>query len=213
MDYRNCTILYVDDEEKSLKYFARAFSTEFRILTAANAAQAYKLLKEHRDEITLLFSDQRLPGEKGVEFLQQARKLQPAAIRILTTAYSDFDVAIDAVNSAAVFKYVTKPWDIAELERILKGACDLHREQGARDLLIGRKSSESEMMAARGTSNPGELKTLDQVAQYLNVNKFTVYRLVIQKKIPAFKVGSQWRFKQDLLDEWLMSKSNVRKKT
>jgi len=69
------------------------------------------------------------------------------------------------------------------------------------------------MMAAHAASDPGELKTLDQVAQYLNVNKFTVYRLVIQKKIPAFKVGSQWRFKQDVLDEWLMSKSNIRKKT
>jgi excisionase family DNA binding protein len=213
MDYRNCTILYVDDEEKSLKYFAKAFSTEFRVLTAANAAQAYKLLKEHRDEITLLFSDQRLPGEKGVEFLEQARKLQPAAIRILTTAYSDFDVAIEAVNSAAIFKYVTKPWDITELERILKRACDVHREQSAQDLLPSSRSSEREMMTPHAASDPGELKTLDQVAQYLNVNKFTVYRLVIQKKIPAFKVGSQWRFKQDLLDNWLMSKSNIRKKT
>ena len=212
MDYRNCTILYVDDEEKSLKYFARAFSTEFRILTAANAAQAYKLLEEHPDEIALLLSDQRLPGEKGIEFLEQARKIQPAAIRILTTAYSDFDVAIEAVNSAAIYKYITKPWNIGELERILKGACDLHREQRARDLLIRSKLSERETMAPPATSGH-ELKTLEEVAQYLNVNKFTVYRLVIQKKIPAFKVGSQWRFKQDVLDAWLMSKSNIRKKT
>jgi excisionase family DNA binding protein len=50
------------------------------------------------------------------------------------------------------------------------------------------------------------LLTAEQVARYLRVDKFTVYRLVTQKKIPAFKVGSQWRFKKKLLDEWLKKK-------
>ncbi|MGH9857368.1 MAG: helix-turn-helix domain-containing protein [Acidobacteriota bacterium] len=53
------------------------------------------------------------------------------------------------------------------------------------------------------------LLTAEQVAHYLRVDKFTVYRLVAQKKIPAFKVGNQWRFKQDLLDEWLKKNSNL----
>ncbi len=37
-DYKKFAILYVDDEEKSLKYFARAFGDDFRVLTASNAA-------------------------------------------------------------------------------------------------------------------------------------------------------------------------------
>lgn len=53
------------------------------------------------------------------------------------------------------------------------------------------------------------LLTAEQVARYLRVDKFTVYRLVAQKKIPAFKVGNQWRFKRDLLDEWLKRNSNL----
>ena len=36
-DYKKFVILYVDDEEQSLKYFARAFGDDFRVLTAANA--------------------------------------------------------------------------------------------------------------------------------------------------------------------------------
>ena len=44
------------------------------------------------------------------------------------------------------------------------------------------------------------LLTLEQVAEYLNVNKFTVYRLLAQKKLPAFKVGGQWRFKRQLVE-------------
>jgi excisionase family DNA binding protein len=47
-----------------------------------------------------------------------------------------------------------------------------------------------------------------QVAEYLKVDKFTVYRLVTQKNIPAFKVGNQWRFDRDMIDAWLLKNSN-----
>ena len=53
------------------------------------------------------------------------------------------------------------------------------------------------------------LLTTEQVARYLKVDKFTIYRLVTRKKIPAFRVGNQWRFKKSLIDEWLMHNSNV----
>lgn len=53
------------------------------------------------------------------------------------------------------------------------------------------------------------LLTTEQVAQYLKVDKFTVYRLVAKKKIPAFRVGNQWRFKREMIDVWLMKNSNI----
>jgi excisionase family DNA binding protein len=53
------------------------------------------------------------------------------------------------------------------------------------------------------------LLTTDQVARYLKVDEFTVYRLVAQKRIPAFKVGNQWRFNKKMIDEWLMKNSNL----
>jgi len=55
------------------------------------------------------------------------------------------------------------------------------------------------------------LLTTIQVANYLKVDKFTVYRLVAQKKIPAFRVGNQWRFKKTLIDAWLRQNSNIGK--
>jgi excisionase family DNA binding protein len=55
-----------------------------------------------------------------------------------------------------------------------------------------------------------KLLTIDQVAAYLKVDKFTVYRLVTRKKLPAFKVGNQWRFKRKILDAWLETNSNMR---
>ena len=55
-----------------------------------------------------------------------------------------------------------------------------------------------------------KLLTTEQVTSYLKIDKFTVYRLVTQKKIPAFKVGNQWRFKKKMIDAWLMKNSNMR---
>lgn len=52
------------------------------------------------------------------------------------------------------------------------------------------------------------LLTTQQIARYLKIDKFTVYRLVTQKKIPAFKVGNQWRFKKKMIDAWLTKNSN-----
>jgi excisionase family DNA binding protein len=53
------------------------------------------------------------------------------------------------------------------------------------------------------------LLTTEQVARYLRVDKFTVYRLVTQKKMPAFKVGNQWRFKKHMIEDWLNENINT----
>jgi excisionase family DNA binding protein len=56
------------------------------------------------------------------------------------------------------------------------------------------------------------LLTLVELAKYLSVDKFTIYRLMTKKKLPGFKVGGQWRFKKEMIDSWLEGNSNVRKK-
>jgi two-component system probable response regulator PhcQ len=140
-DYRKCTVLYVDDEDLALKYFTRAFAHKFPILTALNAAEGYRLLEQNREQIGLVITDQRMPGEKGVQFLERTRQLQPKAVRILTTAYSDLNVAIEAVNSGAIYKYVTKPWDVPQLQVTLQRAVEFFLVQRERDLLLKEKLS------------------------------------------------------------------------
>jgi two-component system, probable response regulator PhcQ len=140
-DYKRFAVLYVDDEEKSLKYFTRAFEDQFRILTATNAQDGLKLLEEHKDDIGLLMTDQRMPGEKGVWLLEKARQLRPRIIRILATAYSDMEAAIAAVNTGAIYKYVTKPWDPPQLENTLKRGLEFFMVQRERDQLLKEKMS------------------------------------------------------------------------
>lgn len=140
-DYKKFAILYVDDEEMSLKYFTRAFEDQFRIFTAATAKEGVALLEKHKNEIGLLMSDQRMPGENGVWLLEKARKIQPSAIRILATAYSDLEAAIAAVNSGAIYKYITKPWELNELESTLKRGLEFFIVERERDQLLREKMS------------------------------------------------------------------------
>jgi two-component system, probable response regulator PhcQ len=140
-NYKKFAVLYVDDEEKSLTAFTRAFGEQFSILTAVNAQEGFKLFELHKDEIGLLMTDQRMPGEKGVWLLERARQLRPRVIRVLVTAYADMDAAIAAVNSGAIYKYVTKPWDPPQLEETLKRGLEFFMVQTERDQLLHEKMS------------------------------------------------------------------------
>ena len=137
IDYKQYAILYVDDEEKSLQVFKRAFKDQFRILTALNASDGYRIFEEHQDEIGLLITDQRMPGEKGVDLLEKTRRLHPHIIRILVTAYSD----INAANAGAIYKYINKPWDLTELKLTLKQGLEFFIVQKERDRLMQEKFS------------------------------------------------------------------------
>jgi len=140
-DYKRFAILYVDDEEKSLKYFARAFEDHFRILIAPTAQEGLRLLEEHKDDIAVLMTDQRMPGEKGTWLLERARQLRPRIVRILATAFADMDAAIAAVNTGAIYKYITKPWDPPQLETTLKRSLEFFIVQRERDQLLREKMS------------------------------------------------------------------------
>lgn len=140
-DLKRHAILYVDDEEKALKYFVRTFGDEFRFLTASNAAEGMQLIETHGDEIAVLITDQRMPGEKGVQLLERARQLRPNLVRILITAYADFDVTVDAVNLGRIFRYISKPVDVNDVRNTLHRAMEHHLLQAERDGLLREKLS------------------------------------------------------------------------
>ena len=110
-------------------------------MTASNAEEGFKILKENQDRVAILMTDQRMPGEKGIQFLEKARQLRPRILRILVTAYSDLETAIDSVNTGAIYKYVTKPWDIPQLKVTLKRGIEFFLVQNERDQLLHAKMS------------------------------------------------------------------------
>lgn len=55
----------------------------------------------------------------------------------------------------------------------------------------------------------GNLMTIDEVAGYLRVKKRTVYDWVKKGKIPAIKAVGLWRFRRELIDQWLDADAEV----
>lgn len=48
-----------------------------------------------------------------------------------------------------------------------------------------------------------EIMTVKQVAEYLQMDEHTVYRLARSGQIPSVKIAGQWRFKKDVIDKWI----------
>jgi CheY-like chemotaxis protein len=138
-DYQRYAILFVDDEANTRKYFRRLFSDKFRILEAEDGVQALTVFREHAKEIGIIVTDQRMPNETGVGFLSKIADDYPDIIKILSTAYSDIDAAIGSVNQGGIFRYMTKPWDIPQLEVTLRRAMEFFTVKRERDALLGAK--------------------------------------------------------------------------
>jgi two-component system probable response regulator PhcQ len=140
-DYKAFSILYVDDETISLKYLKAGFEERFTVLTAGSATEALALFEENKDKIGIVITDQRMPAQTGVELLEKIRRQRPKIIRMLATAYSDIDAAVAAVNTGAIYKYISKPWEQQDLEITLMRAMEFFIVQRERDALFREKIS------------------------------------------------------------------------
>lgn len=59
------------------------------------------------------------------------------------------------------------------------------------------------VMKLNGKTDTNNIMTLSEVANYLGLHVMTVYKLTREGRVPAAKIGGQWRFKRDILDSWL----------
>ncbi|HZC41205.1 MAG TPA: FAD-dependent oxidoreductase, partial [Streptosporangiaceae bacterium] len=75
---------------------------------------ALRQMKLRGEQVAVILADYRMPGMSGIEFLEQAMDVYPAARRVLLTAYADTGAAIDAINLVDLDHYLLKPWDPPE---------------------------------------------------------------------------------------------------
>ncbi len=115
----NHTLLFVDDEEGILKSLRRLFLDEdYDIETASSGKEALERVRTK--EISLVISDDRMPGIRGVEFLKRVKSEFPRTVRILLTGHADLEAAIGAVNEGNVYRFFTKPWEDEDLRLTVK---------------------------------------------------------------------------------------------
>ncbi|RBM20995.1 fused response regulator/thioredoxin-disulfide reductase [Prauserella sp. PE36] len=114
-------LLTVDDDPSISRAVARdlrrRYGEHHRIVRAESGEHALEALRElilRGDQVAVLLADYRMPGMTGIEFLEQAMDLYPAARRVLLTAYADTGAAIDAINVVDLDHYLLKPWDPPE---------------------------------------------------------------------------------------------------
>jgi len=125
------TILFVDDEPLSLKYFKASVGRYAKVLTASSPDAAMKILAEEGSDISVVVSDERMPHESGVSFLSDVRKSWPSTVRVLTSAYANIDNLQQAINGAGIHRFVPKPWDLDELCEAMQEALIAERESAS----------------------------------------------------------------------------------
>lgn len=105
-------VLIVDDEVVGTKYLKKQLErmqSDFDVLCAANGEDALATLATR--PVNVVMTDQRMPGMSGQQLLNRIRQMYPHVVRILTSAYGELDVALNAMNEGRIFRYQKKPWD------------------------------------------------------------------------------------------------------
>lgn len=114
------TLLLVDDEPNVVSSLKRLLRHDgHTILSASSGSEGLELLQVNK--VDVIISDQRMPGMTGVEFLREAKLRHPDTIRMVLSGYTELQSVTDAINEGAIYRFLTKPWDDAQLrEQVTK---------------------------------------------------------------------------------------------
>jgi len=128
------TLLLVDDEENVIRSLRRLFRQEpFTVLTANSGAEGLEILE--KQTVSVILSDQRMPGMIGSEFLKIVKARYPHTIRIVMSGYTELESITSAINDGAVFKFLLKPWEDEKLLAHIRDAFSYHDLKSNNELL------------------------------------------------------------------------------
>ncbi len=135
----NDRILVVDDDLEMCGLLAEVLREEgFRVSATGDSLEALTLLK--REEFDLLITDLKMKGLKGLDLLEEAKKVAPTTPVIIITAFGTVESAIKAMKMGA-YDYITKPFQMDELLLTLRKA--LETRQLRKEVIRLRKEVES----------------------------------------------------------------------
>ena len=170
-------ILVVDDEEIVLAGLRESLVREGHLVVAVSNPFA-ALQEVQQQSFSVIICDHRMPGVTGLEFLAQAKEIQPDATRILITAVLSLDTVIEAINKGEIYRFIVKPWLREELLTTVKNAVQryelIHRNAAlqAEALTLNRRLLElneslGQQMALVAEQNKHLLTLNDALAENL----------------------------------------------
>ena len=121
------TVMIVDDEDMvitSIKAFLQ-LETDYNIhgFTDAEAAAEFA----GKNQVDVAVSDYLMPKMNGIQLLGKVKEAQPETSRVLLTGHADKQSAIQAINQVALFQYLEKPWDNAQLLLVIQSGAERAR--------------------------------------------------------------------------------------
>ncbi len=163
------TILIVDDEEKILKVLEINLKEMYHVLLARNGSEAINYLRN--EPVNLLLTDQRMPGQSGMDLLHFVQRNYNHIPVIIVTAYGSVEQAVQAMKMGA-YDYILKPIKINEMQRLIEKA--LHYAQLLNENVqlkerLKRYEGASEII----TANP-KMRTLFEIVKQVAATSATV---------------------------------------
>ncbi|MGH7970075.1 MAG: response regulator, partial [Limisphaerales bacterium] len=159
-------ILVVDDEEAMLLAIRESLrSLGYPVVTISEPMAALEELK-HR-EFSMILTDQRMPVMSGLELLTHARKLRPAATRVLITAVVNLDTIVEAINQGEIYRFVVKPWLLEELQATVKNSVQRYELICQNARLQATTASMNEKLIELNRSLEAQVRLTEQKNQQL----------------------------------------------
>ena len=112
------SILYIDDDALNLEIFKEYFNDAYDVIVLPSTQHAEEILRTK--QIKVIISDQCMPDETGIDFIKRINPEFPDIIKMILTAYSDHDTALEAINKVGIYKYLLKPWNSEEVQNSIE---------------------------------------------------------------------------------------------
>lgn len=161
IDSTVATLLLVDDEENILRSLQRTLRNQpYRIFTAQGSAAALEILEN--EDIDLVISDSRMPDMDGPTLLTEVQRRWPDKMRIMLTGYTDITATIKAINEGRIYRYLSKPWDDAELCSAIEQALAYKALKEEREQLL--RLTHEQNAALQAANETLELRVQERTA-------------------------------------------------
>ncbi|WP_374324862.1 nitrogen regulation protein NR(I) [Azonexus sp.] len=150
--------VWIVDDDRSIRWvLEKTLSREgIAFESYASASEAIARLESGEEAPQVLVSDIRMPGQSGLDLLQEVKNRHPGVPVIIMTAYSDLESAVAAFQGGA-FEYLPKPFDVDQALELIRRAIDesMHQsgaaeEEGLVPEILGQAPAMQEVFRAIG---------------------------------------------------------------
>lgn len=180
-------ILVVDDDKAILSYTAKVLTRiGANVLTCNSPTEALSIIREK--QVAIVVSDYYMPEMTGLELFRRMREFSHSIVKILMTSKADLAMAVGAINSGEVFRFLSKPWQDAEMIAAVR--------DGVRRYRMLRASSEDMEFLLHALGQTIELKD--------PLTKGHCERVASYAELIARKLGLDMEAKHDIrVGSWL----------